>query len=180
LPINWPFSKRHQVRCPDGSTKIIYKNIDQAFPLYIPGWKGDLKADIKALEQASANVGAAYESKIQGLLFSLDERNQSLMINFRTVYITFVSDPCNRSAFLERQIEKIIDEQNHLSRLKMQIYSLIELAKNHPKKSNEIFALFQQIVSQLGGQSVSVGAVIEITESVSLTKEWIRSSRDES
>jgi hypothetical protein len=98
LLINWPFSKSYRVRCPDRTVKTIYRNIDDAFPLYIPGWKGDVRADIKAMEQATANVAAAYETKIQGLLYSLDDRNQSLM-TFRTVYLAYIADPCSQTGF---------------------------------------------------------------------------------
>ena len=171
--INWPFSKRYHIHCPDGTIKTVYKNVDNAFPLFIPGWKGDIGADIKGLEQASANVRATYEGKIQGLLFSLDDRNQSLMMTFRGIYMVYTSDPCSGSGFFERQVAKLLEEQHRLFVLRTEIQALIELAKNHPERGDLILSLFHSVVERLGGKSISEAAALEIAESRAIAKEWI-------
>ncbi|HSG38916.1 MAG TPA: hypothetical protein VLE27_04695, partial [Thermoanaerobaculia bacterium] len=85
--INWPFAKTYRVRCPDGTVKTLHRNVDDAFPLFIPGWQGNVDAELKALEAIPARLRAKYETKIQGLLYRLDELNQSLMMNFRGAYV---------------------------------------------------------------------------------------------
>src|SRR5258705_9559056 len=42
-------------------------------------------------------------TKIQGLLFSLDELNQSLMMNFRGAYLAFATDPCGNARYAPRK-----------------------------------------------------------------------------
>ena len=71
---------------PDRDTEkseIIYRNIDDAFPLYIPGWEGKASSSIEGIESVKANLNADYTTKIQGLIFSLDEFNNGIMIDFR-------------------------------------------------------------------------------------------------
>lgn len=171
--INLPFTKRYRVKCPDGSIKIIYKKVDEAFPLFIPGWKGDITADIKAFEQVPASVKAAYESKIQGLLFSLDDRNQSLMITFRTVYLLYMSDPCSNGPLFARQIEKIVEEQRQLALLKIRIGAFIELVKAQPKAGEAILLAFNDIVQELGGGQIGDAAAIEIEGARRAVRGWI-------
>jgi hypothetical protein len=164
MKLKFPFSKTCIVCCPDGTTRIVYKDIDKAFPLCIPGWQGKIGATLDAVKGAPVQLTADYQTKIQGLLYSLDELNQSLMMTFRAVYIAYQSNPCKNSDFLNRQIEKMIQEHNRLTSLRVQIRGLITLAEinsNHPEL---VVPVFQSIVNQLGGQSVSVAASMEIQE----------------
>jgi hypothetical protein len=152
------------VKCPDGTTRIIYKNIDKAFPLHIPGWDGKINASIEAIKGSPANLAAEYQSKIQGLLFSLDELNQNLMLEFRTVYISFQSNPCKNSDSFERQVEKMIHEQTRLTQLRIQIRGLTELAEMHPDNREQIIHIFKNIVHQIGGKEIAEAASEEISE----------------
>lgn len=93
-----PFSKTYVIKCPDGTTRIIYKNVDKAFPLCIPGWQGKMGATIEAVKGEPANLNAEYQTQIQGLLYSLDELNQSLMMTFRAAYVSYQSNPCQNTA----------------------------------------------------------------------------------
>jgi hypothetical protein len=169
---NWPWSQTYRVRCNDGSIKRVYKNIDNAFPLYIGGWKGDFESEVKALEKVDAKVKGGYESKIQGLLYSLDERNRSLMMSFRSIYITYGSDPCKHSAFFERQMGKLLEEQRQLSLIKIRIQGLIDLVKINPKINPKISELFGDLVQELGGKSVAEASAMEINDSMELMKRW--------
>jgi len=63
MPINWFWLKTYQIRCKDGTVRIIHKNIDDACPLAIPGWKADISADIKGLDQLKGSAKAKYEKK---------------------------------------------------------------------------------------------------------------------
>ena len=104
MKIKWPYSKTYKHKCPDETIKIVYKNIDDAFPLFIPGWEGKVKNNVKAIESISVSMDADYATKIQGLLYDLNEFNQSLVMNFRTIYAYFQSDPCSNNNFFQRQI----------------------------------------------------------------------------
>src|SRR5947208_17126263 len=106
--MSWPFFKTRKHYCPDGSVKLVYRNVDDAFPFYVPGWEGKLDAKLKG---APARLRAEYATKIQGLLYGLDELNQGVMFDFRAAYVTYMNDPCQHAGFFERQVEKIIHEQ---------------------------------------------------------------------
>jgi hypothetical protein len=144
------FSKTYAVKCPDGSVKYIYKNIDHAFPLYIPGWQSKVVSGLEGIESIKANISADYTTKIQGLIFNLDEFNQGIMFAFRGAYTTFSSDPCENSNFFSRQIEKILDDQRRLLSLKMQIQALIKLAELHPQNPDGFIPAFLNIVHRIG------------------------------
>jgi hypothetical protein len=162
--MNLPFLKTYTIKCPDGSTRTVYKNIDKAFPLYIPGWNGKFNANIEALKGAPVNLNADYQSKIQGLLYSLDDLNQNLMISFRAVYVSFQSNPCKNSDSFDRQIETMIQEHGRLTRLKIQIRGLIELAEMNPNNQSQFLPVFNNIVHQIGGQNIQTVATIEIND----------------
>jgi hypothetical protein len=74
----------YEHQCPDGTVRIVYKNVDDAFPLFIPGWNGNVESNLETIKGAQINIKAEYAAKIQGVLYSLDELNQSLMISIRT------------------------------------------------------------------------------------------------
>ena len=117
--INWPFSPTYRHKCPDGTIKTVYKNVDRAFPLYIPGWQGNVAADVKAQEIGTGELKAEYASKIQGLLFGLDELNQSQMMHFRGAYVAYSADPCGNSDLLKRQVETILREQTRFQMIRV-------------------------------------------------------------
>jgi hypothetical protein len=148
--MRWPFSKTYKVRCPDGSIKTVYKNVDDAFPLHIPGWKANLVAAGKVLDKASADMKAEYSTAIHGLLFALDNLNQGLMMTFRGAYVVYQNDPYKHSDFFEREVSKLLDEQRRLRTLKIQIDGLIELAKLQPKQSEEFARALASVVERMG------------------------------
>jgi hypothetical protein len=160
----WIWSKTRDVRCRDGSTRTIYKNIDDACPLFIQGFKADLTGDIKGLEELSAKVGAKYETDVKGFLFNLNEQNQSLMMSFRTVYLAFSTNPCGNDAFFMREIEKLLDEQRKISVLKIKINALIQLALHSPTDNGRILMIYGEIASLIGGSAVASAAALKIDE----------------
>lgn len=142
----WPFSKTYKVKGPNGQIKRVYRDVNDAFPLYIKGWKATLKAAGKVLDKVSGDIKAEYATAIHGLLFALGEHNQGLMMKFRGVYIVYQGDPFEHSGFLERQIEKLLDVQGYLITQKFKIDGLIELAKLQSDDSDEFIKLFTNIV----------------------------------
>jgi len=146
----WPWSKTYRVKCPNGHTKTVYRSVDDAFPLFIPGWKANLTAAGKVLDKATAEMKGEYATAIHGLLFSLDELNQGLMMTFRAAYVVYQNDPCKHSDFFEREIAKLLDEQRQLRALKVQVDGLIELARLQPQNTNEFAKVLSNVVDRMG------------------------------
>ena len=174
----WLWGKSYRVRCPDGSLKTVYRNLDDAFPLFIPGWQGDLSATASGsaksmgVEKIKTEIKGKYATKIQGLLFALDDLTQTIMINFRSIYVAFATDPCTNGAFFQRQVEKLVAEQQRISRLRIQVRALIELAKNQPTATVEILTMFKEVSGGIGGNVVLQAAEIEIVEARELADKW--------
>ena len=176
--MRWPWGKTYTVKCPDGSEKTVHRNVDAAFPLFIKGWKGQLKgeggvsADSLGIEGLKGKVEGKYASHIDGLLYSINELNQSCMINFRTVYLTFASDPCGNAQFLRRQVEKIIAQQDRLTHLGIRVRALIELVRNRPNDTPQILEMFKEIAGNVGGPPALEAIAMEIEESRQIADDW--------
>ena len=170
--INWPFSKTYRHRCKDGSVKIVHRKVDDAFPFYIPGWKGKLDGNANIPMTGQGEIKGEYETKIQGLLYNLDELNNSLMINFRGAYIAYQADPCAGYNFLLREVSKIIQEQNRLLKIRLQIDGLVSLAKTS-KAKGEFLPLYRNIIEQVGGSTIPDAAKLEIKDLTNQAHKWI-------
>lgn len=174
MPINWYWSKTYTVNCPDGTTRTVYRDIDHACPLCIPGWKADVSADIKNLSNLSADASLKYETQIHGLLYSLNEQNQSLMMSFRTVYLAFQSNPCGNDAFFQRELEKLLDEQRKISTLKIKIAALVQLISTCPTDTGKLTAVFCELAAIAGGSSVASAASLAIADSRAIAQKLIQ------
>ncbi len=136
--------------------------MDDAIPLSVRDREGGVAAAISAKELATAKVNAKHASKIKGLLFDLDELNQSLMMDFRIVYVAYMTDPCGNAGLLNRQVETTLREKARFQMIRLQIRALIELATTHPGNHEGIMDAFQKIVQQVGGSSIPDAAADEI------------------
>jgi len=177
--MQWRWGKTYTVRCPDGSRKTVYRNIDDAFPLFIPGLQRDLSASfggsakVAGVDKLKAEIKNEYVTKVQGLLFAIDELTQSLIVNFRSVYLTYASDPCNMAGFLQRQVEKVIAEQQRLTKHRLNVRVFIELAKNQPEKTLHILTMYKEIAGELGSAPALEATKMEIMEARQLADKWV-------
>jgi hypothetical protein len=177
--MGWPFSKTYRVKCKDGSVKTVYKNVGDAFPLCIPGWKGDLSAAGKVLDKANADLKAEYATAIHGLLYALDELNQGLMMTFRAAYVVYQNDPCEHAPFFEREVAKLLDEQRRLRALKVQIDGLIQLAKQKPEHSEEFARIMANVVDRFGTLLLPQATSKRIADARKLTKRMAEGRNDD-
>lgn len=167
--INWPWAKTYSVTCADGSTRQVYKDINVACPLFIPGWKADVTAEMSGLGDVAGAANGKYETQIHGMLFALNEQNQSLMMSFRAIYLAYQTNPCGADGFFQREIEKLLDEQRKISALKIQIAALIQLISANPH-SPELTQIFGNIANRMGGPSVVEAASLEIAQTREIAK----------
>ena len=163
--MRWLFSKTYQHKCPDGSVKVVFKNVDDAFPLFIPGWKGEVAADVKTSEIAIAQLKAEYTSSIHGLFVSISEFNESLMLMFRGAYLAYTTDPCTDNGTFQRQVDQMLNDQRVLQMVRVEFRALMQFAAAKQPNHEKIMEAFQNIVQQLRiGPAVAVAATAEISD----------------
>lgn len=167
----WPFWRTYKVRCSNGHTKTVYRNVDDAFPLFIPGWKANLSAAGKALDKVTAELKGEYATAIHGLLFALDDLNQGLMMTFRGAYVVYQNDPCRHGDFFEREVAKLLDEQRRLRALKVQIDGLIEIARLQPQNSDEFAKLLANTVDRMSVLMLPEATAQQIEEAKRIARE---------
>lgn len=168
----WPFSKMREVKCPDGSTEFV-RDLSDAAPHFIPGYKADVSGDIKGLEQITGSAKVAVENKVQGLLIGLNERNEGLMLNFRVAYSHYETNPCKNRDQFGAHINRLIDEQNRLLALKTRISLYIEFLSHRPFSDDKVLQMFLEIVQDLGTtRAIADATVIEIKNTRQLVEQW--------
>jgi hypothetical protein len=176
--MRWPYFKTREIRCPDGTTRTVYKNIDDACPLYIAGWNADVSANLQFPGDVGGEAKAKYENKINGFLFALDEQNQSLMMHFRAIYLTYASNPCGSHGFLQRKVEDMIDQQHRISTLRVKIAALIQIVSVNPNDTGAITHTLNEIASRMDGKAVAAAASHEIAEARAIAKDLIQGGQE--
>ena len=159
-----PFFKSYNVKCRDGTTKTIYKKADDAFPLWINGYEANISATLRAEILSTAGIDSNLKSKVEGLLYGLDEINNGLMMSFRSAYVGYQSDPCSNNQFLINQIEKINEEQRRLRTLKIQIKGFVELATNNPDDSTRLAEFYISLINSIGSSNLLSAGISEAIE----------------
>jgi hypothetical protein len=129
--INFPFSKTFKHRCPDGTIRIIHRNVDTAFPLFIETANNKTNINLDGIKGFKGKIKNDYKTKIEGVLYELNEMNSSLMMKFRSAYILFQSNPCSSYEIFTSEIMKINSEHQNLMVLRTKIKGLIDLAGNN-------------------------------------------------
>lgn len=170
--MSWlPFSRKtFKVKCKDGTVKTVYRHVNDAFPLHIPGWQANLFAAGKMLETGGADLKAEYATSMHGLLVSLDDFNKGLMMTFRAAYVVYQNDPCEHGSFFEREVTKLLEEQRRLRTLKVQIDGLVQIAKLHPENSKEFSIAMANVVDRMGYMLMPQITLERISEARSLAK----------
>ncbi|HEX5495267.1 MAG TPA: hypothetical protein VFX70_11910 [Mycobacteriales bacterium] len=162
--------------CADGTPRLVYRDIDAALPLYLPGFHAGVDASIPGVAAGQALLRSEYETRIQGLLYALSEKNDSLMMMFRSVYLVFQSDPCRHGDYLAKQVERLNADQLRLANVRLMVRGLIDLAASNPDQPDMWANAFLQVVARLGGGSPEVeaaAAAAAIGASRSAAREWI-------
>lgn len=170
--LDFLFSNTYKHTCTDGTVRFIHKNVDKAFPLALKEQQKKFNADLEAQQQINLSLNSDYTEKIQGLLFSISEQNQSLMMTLRSAYIGFQTNPCAGDGFFQRQVARVNEEQHRLMELKTQITGLIAIAKEFPNNSEKVLSLYLDIVGKIGGKGIADAAIAEIEANRNIAQKW--------
>jgi hypothetical protein len=179
---SWLKTKNH--KCPDGTTKTVYRNVDDAFPFFLPGIKTKVGGDVNVPATVSVGVKAEYEEKALGLLVKLDDWNNSLMMSFRAAYVVYQGDPCSSYGYLQREVSGIMRKHELIQRIRLQIDGLLTLVKNSGGKNltqvlkSEFFVMYRGILEQMGSPVAREAAIAEIHDATQHAQKWIGEAND--
>ncbi|MCX7098255.1 MAG: hypothetical protein NTV43_10180 [Methylococcales bacterium] len=159
---------------------LVYKHVNEAFPLELKDIKNGFDANIDVSKHLKGRVKTQYETRIKELLFNIDEQNNSLMLNFRSVYVVFQGDPCNSHDYLKQQIGVLNRNNMQLNALKVKVKLLIEYAKAHPNNPEKLQPLYNEIIGEIDGVGVLArdAAQLEISENREAAKLWVGEKND--
>lgn len=152
-------------RYSDGSTGFIFKNFDSTSPTVIRSYYSKTKVDLKIMEKIAAGLGAEYQSPVAGLLYNINETNESLMLAFGILYTSFLTNPERYRDYLVSETRNIIRHTQKLSEFRMQTTFLINMAKEYPNKEEIIFEinnLYREYLSTIKNNIDAIETSIEI------------------
>ena len=144
-----PFSKSYIVKCDDGSEKHVYKRVDDAFPLELAGFDVRVTGRFKDTFQNQTELQAEVRKMVDAQLFSISDRNNGLMMEFRAAYIVFQSDPCSQSDFFKKQVKEILAEQRELRAFDAELARLENLIKGDLNKGQEVYSKLRKLSEDL-------------------------------
>lgn len=126
------FLKLRRVDCPDGTSKYIHKDVNNAIPIYVREYDATLFGRIESELKGDAVIGGEFKNKIHDLLTTKDENYASLIHEFRVLYGTFSTDPCSYSDFFLDGVKQILNVHQALKLQSSLIRDCIEYARMHP------------------------------------------------
>ena len=127
--MKWLLGKTRKFHCPDGTPRLVYRDSDDAFPLFLGEWTTRVEATVKALESLQGSLGGELTHQVAGLLYCVDETNVSMQGQFRAIYVAYQQSPCTMDAFLGREVTRIIENETRLRELRMRLDHVQSLAK---------------------------------------------------
>lgn len=130
--MEWLLGKTYKVSCPDGP-RVVYRNIDNIFPLYLKNVKIAAAAAAKATREISGDIKAQYEDKVTELTYKIDEFNASTQSHLRSAYLVYQASPCTKLDYFEQAVEVITSREDSLRRadtaVKMVVAAAVALSK---------------------------------------------------
>lgn len=162
-----PFQMKKTIRCPDGSTRIIYRKVNDAFPFEVFDTKASAKTDSKLPDITDLAVSGEYERTLNALLMKIDETNSSLMMLFRAAYVAFEANPCQNDKDFKKDVRdiRLANERNTL--LKLKYAALLKILSQTPHNKVKIDSLLLEIaeedptipIPQLTGEKMQQAAI---------------------
>lgn len=174
-----PFaSKTYTVACPDGP-KTVYRSVDEAFPLVSTGIEAKLAARLTDDLSPDVQLEAALNTKVAAALYDIDQANKELMIAFRSAYMVYKADPCNKVDYLEIQTERLIEGQFRLRSFYLALLSFNELAKINNAGQFDLPTLLAQILDHFNtDRHLSATVSKELSSATDLAKALLERLRD--
>lgn len=167
---------RRKVRCPDGTVKYVYRHVDDAFPLELTTSSTQLKANLDAAQELTAGIESSYSTTIQGMLYSISQKNESLMMSLRALYVLFQGDPCANAALFNENVVQLVKEQSRLNDVSTRLHALATLLQGNQAPSETILTKLLDIVQLVGSAPPEVNGTVTalaIEDNRVVVQKWI-------
>lgn len=178
MAFKWPFFRTRKVVCPDGTTRIVHKDIDDLFPLSIANESSKFNGGFKVPEALEANVGVEISKAIKGVLFSIDGNNNSLILDQRAAYTGYSANPCGKGDWYQRQIEDLSSRRHRLQEQERLLGALMSLADSPMADKAELFSILAQLVDKLPPDQAAMITVNEMDASELTAIEMTKGASD--
>lgn len=165
MAFRWPFFRTKTIICPDGTTRIVHKEIDDLFPLAITDGNKKFNGSVKIPEAIEANVGAELTTAIRGVLFSIDGNNNSLILDQRAAYTGYSANPCDKADWYQRQIEDLSSRRHRLQEQERLLGALMSLADSPMANKKDLLGILGQLVDKLPPDQAALITINEMDAS---------------
>lgn len=180
MVFKFPFFRTYKIKCPDGTTRIVHKSIDDVFPLSIGEGKSKLDGTLKVPEIVDAKFGAEISNAIKSAMFSIDENNNSLILEQRAAYSGYATNPCGQANWYQRRIEDLSNRRHFLQQQARVLDALLTLAQRPTASSDQILGMLGQIVDRLSPEEAALITVNAMDRSERTAIEMTHGIEDES
>ena len=167
------FTKTRKVKCPDGTERFVYNNLNDVFPLSVSENSSKINTDLKVPETVDAKFAAEISQAIKSLMFTIDENNGSLVLEQRGAYSVYAANPCEGYERYSRHIEDLSHRRQRLQEQQRLLGALMALAQSPKANPNELIGLLRQLVDKLPPEGAALITIDEMDQSEETAREMI-------
>ena len=168
------FAREFTIRCPDGTIKFVYKDVEDAFPLLTKEF--GVSASLQTDPVGTTGLGAQYRSKVNALFDGLNSQTNDLFAHLRAVYVVYKTDPCNKGDYLASRITEITDSFQQFRMQQLNVEILKDRAR-HLDVSGELATVYAKLENALVpahdeiARTKGVGNASEVSKAFELSNE---------
>jgi hypothetical protein len=177
----WPWQTVRHYNCPDG-IRVVYRDLDEALPLYLSDHKEKTAAALKAVREIEAKVEIQHEDKVRGLLFKLNSYNESNQQHLRAAYLVYSSAPCQNLKYFIEAVTEVREFEARLTQAQFLMEKILlllskpaaarVLQQNYEGAPDQLSLMLNEVLDILA-RPAYVGTMIERMRQVSaLTEGW--------
>ncbi|GLZ37803.1 hypothetical protein [Actinokineospora sp. NBRC 105648] len=169
-------SKVTKHKCCDGSVRHVYRDVNDAYSMTLGDFDKKTRARLDVMEQATGEFERSHSAQMREAFFRITQANDTIAMNFRAVYMVYMSDPCGKSDYLAEQTTYLLQEHSRTNNLLIRLQALIEIARLGPKPGRDAMAQIFEALAQLPGFAERA-AQAEIEQTRAASHAWLKTSR---
>lgn len=154
--------------CCDGTTMEVFKDSNNAFPLYFRDWEKARNAAVSVSDEFSASLTESEKSSVSTALHGLDGINRSMQAKFAAAYELFSISPCGYLDRLYQDVQRITESETELRRLVFILTAAGKMEQN--SHGHEALARMMDAITACMSATNS-----EVKQAGGLVEEWVSS-----